>query len=76
MMSGGRGTVEGVNNLSRKEHEAKFGCAGHVQNVNKYEEAFWGGQKQSTENVGQLTSSAGFNLPKGDNHKEETKKKV
>ena len=43
MMSGGRGTAEGVNNLSRKEHEAKQGAAGQLQSFNNYEDAFWGG---------------------------------
>jgi len=40
MMSGGRGTADGANNLSRKEHEAKHGAAGQLQRFNKYEEAF------------------------------------
>ena len=43
MMSGGRGTADGINNLSRKEHEAKQGAAGQLQSFNKYEDAFWGG---------------------------------
>ena len=74
MISGSRGTADGVNNLSRKEHETKFGAAGQLQSFNNYEDAFWGGQKQSTENITRVVSAAGFNLPKGDNLKEETKK--
>ena len=45
-----------------------------MQSFNKYEEAFWGGQKKNSENVDRMMNSTGFNLPKGYNHKEETKK--
>ena len=74
MTSGNRGPADGVNNLSRKEHEAKVGATGQLQSFNNYQDAFWGGQKQNSENVDRVANSAGFNLPKGDNHKEETKK--
>jgi hypothetical protein len=36
MMSGSRGTADGVNNLSRKEHSALLGAAGQLQNFNNY----------------------------------------
>ena len=42
-MRGGRGNDEGVNNLNRKEHEAKYGVADQQKNFDNYEEAFWGG---------------------------------
>jgi hypothetical protein len=41
MISGSRGTADGVNNLSRKEHEAK--ATGQLQSINNYEDDFWGG---------------------------------
>ncbi len=36
MISGSRGTADGINNLSRKEHEAKLGAAGQLQSFNNY----------------------------------------